>query len=137
MQKAPHGEVPCSAMPEAAQDHCQHEIAAHTPLRCHAVSAKRNIEVIAQPSGEAHMPAAPEVREAGGGIGAIEIGWQFIAEKLGAAERYVGIAGEVEIDLEGERVDADPGRQGADLVRVCKCSIGKWCQTVRQHDLLK
>ncbi len=53
------------------------------------------------------MPAAPEVGEVEGLIGAVEVVGDGEAEEKAEAHGDVGVAGEVEVDLEGVGVDAD------------------------------
>ena len=57
---APEHERPGRAVPEAAEDHRQHQVAVG-PQRAAAAAAQRDVEVVAQPVREADVPAVPEV----------------------------------------------------------------------------
>src|SRR5579883_711008 len=101
---APEYERPGGPVPEAADDHGQHQIA--TELPCAAtVASQRNVQVVAQPGGEADVPAGPEVLRAGREVRQIEVQGQLEAQALGDPPRRVRVAGEVAVDLEREGVD--------------------------------
>ena len=74
-----------------------------------AIAAERDVEVVAQEARQRHVPAAPEILQRHGAVGHVEILRQHDAEQQGEAERHVGVAGEVEIDLEGEAERRLPG----------------------------
>src|ERR1019366_4592912 len=59
----------------------------------------------AQPVGKADVPATPEFGEIGAAIRPVEIRRQADSQQLRAAAGDVGIAGEVEVQLEGVGVD--------------------------------
>lgn len=65
-------------------------------------AAKRDIYVIAEPSGKRYMPASPELRYVAREIGVVEVTHQFNAKEFGRSDSYVRIAGEIAVDLEGE-----------------------------------
>ena len=65
------------------------------------------VDVVAEPVGEGDVPAAPEVGEVEGAVGAVEVVGEGEAKELADAHGDVGVAGEVEVDLEGVGVDAD------------------------------
>src|SRR4051794_7017259 len=67
MIEAPEDEVPGGAVPEAADRHGEHEVAAGF-VSAAAVAAEGNVEVIAEPAGKADVPAGPE-NGGGGGPG--------------------------------------------------------------------
>ena len=69
---APEDEGPGRAMPEAAEDHRQHQVAVG-PQRAAAAAAQRDVEVVAQPVREADVPAAPEVPGAGREVRQVEV----------------------------------------------------------------
>ena len=55
------------------------------------------------------MPAAPEISNALGQIRRIEVLQELEAQHAPEPHRHVGVAAEVEVDLEGIRQHADPG----------------------------
>src|SRR6266511_4757026 len=67
------------------------------------VSSERDIDVIPEPGGQADVPARPEVAQAGGQVGIVEIQNQIKTHELRQAAGHVGVAAEVEENLPGER----------------------------------
>lgn len=115
VQSAPGDEGPPRAVPKAAEEHGEHEVAvAHEPPG--AVAAERDIEVVAQEGRQSHVPAPPEFNDVGGLVRRVEVHRQDDAEHTRGADRHVGIAREVEIELQrvGER--AAPGFEKAERV---------------------
>ena len=108
VQRAPDDEGPGGAVPEPAEQHGDHQIdVAQHPAA--AVAAERDVEIVAQELRQRHVPAPPEIDDAGGLVGRVEIERQEDAEHQRYADRHVGIAGEIEIELEGIGQRADPG----------------------------
>src|SRR5690606_2170462 len=116
-------EVPARAVPHADEEHRDPEVpeAADGPA---ATAAERVIHVVAKPRGERHVPAPPEVAEVDGLVRAVEIFRQANAEQARRADGDVGVAREVGVYLEGERVEGEQvldravlGRVGKDRVR--------------------
>src|SRR5690606_27516404 len=72
VEGAPGDEGPGGAVPEAAQEHGGHEVelGAHRAL---AVAAQGDVEVVAEPGGEADVPAAPELAGVARGVGHGEV----------------------------------------------------------------
>ena len=101
MIAAPDQEIPTGAVPQSAEQHGQHQVAVGAPGAV-AAAAERNVQIVAQPAGERDVPAPPEVGDAGGQVRAAEIDREMKAEQLRHADRHVGIAGEIEIDLQAE-----------------------------------
>ena len=70
------------------------------------------------------MPPPPELGDAFGDIGVVEVGQELKAQHPPQAHGHVGVAGEIEINLEGEGQHPQPGpghrqlRQGHGLVAV-------------------
>src|SRR3977135_2663010 len=83
VQPAPDHERPRATVPEAAEQHRDHDVAANEPGRP-AISAERNVKIIAQPARETDMPAMPEIRNVLREIRKPEIDWQLVTEKYGA-----------------------------------------------------
>src|SRR5216684_3972737 len=63
------------------------------------------------------MPAPPELGDVGRTVGLVEILREMKAEHPAEPDRHVGIAGEVEVDLQRIAQDAKPGVYPAELVR--------------------
>jgi hypothetical protein len=108
MQRTPDDEGPGRTMPEAADQHDDPEIGIAAD-RAFSISAERNVDVIAQETRQRHVPAPPEFDDVARLVGRIEIGREFHAEHARQANRHVGIAREIEIDLEGVGKGPRPG----------------------------
>ena len=108
VQRAPHDERPGRAVPEPAEHHGDHQVDIAQDAAV-AVAAERDVEIVAQELRQRHVPAPPEIDDAGGLVGRIEIERQEDAEHQRNADRHVGIAGEIEIELERIGQRADPG----------------------------
>ena len=66
-------------MPETAKEHDEEEV--HIGASgAFAVAAEWDVEVVTQPAGKRHVPATPEFGDAGGEVGEIEVGREFVAE---------------------------------------------------------
>ena len=65
-----------------------------------AVAAERDVEVVAEPGRQRHVPAAPELLHRVGDVGPAEVLREAEAEHPAEADRHVGVAGEVEVDLQ-------------------------------------
>ena len=66
-----------------------------------AVAAQGNVEVVAQPAAQRHVPAPPEVLRVAGLVRRIEVLGQVEAHQHRHADGDVGITGEVGIHLQG------------------------------------
>ena len=117
MVEPPHEERPVRAVPETGE--CEHdvEVAVGLPLAA-PVAAERDVEVVAEPSRQRHMPPPPEVRDGRRGVRPIEILGELEAEDAAESDRHVGIPGEVEIELDGVRQRAEPRVDRRQLARV-------------------
>ena len=82
--------------------------AAGVPRACDPHVGERHEHVVAQEARQRHVPALPEILDAGGAERRVEIERQLDAEQQAEADRDVGIAGEVEEDLEPE-AERQPG----------------------------
>src|SRR5271170_64785 len=94
VQSAPCDESPVGAVPEPAQQHGQKQVQIAARLAM-AVSAERNIEIVAQKKGERHMPSAPELDYVPRLVGRIEILREPHAEHPREPDCHVGISGKV------------------------------------------
>ena len=99
VEGAPEDERPRGSVPEAAEDHRDHQVAVGEPARLAAAAAQRDVQVVAQEAREGHVPAAPEVAKAGRPIRAVEVLREDEAEQQREADRDVRVAGEVAVDL--------------------------------------
>ena len=96
--EAPGHERPVGPVPEAREG--EHDEGVACLVRPPA--AEGDVEVVAEPVHERDMPAAPEVADAAGEEGRLEILRELDAQQFGAADGYVGVSGEVAVDLHGK-----------------------------------
>src|SRR3989442_14821612 len=68
----------------------------------------RSVKVIPQKRAERNVPAPPEVRDAVRAIRRVEVFHELKAEHPAEADGHVGVAAEIEIDLESVSNDAEP-----------------------------
>ena len=108
--QAPRDEVQRRAVPEPAEAHRHEQVRVAAALAL-PVAAERDVEVVAQPGRERHVPPAPELRRARRAVRPVEVPRQLDPEHPREPERHVGVRAEVEVDLEAE---ADRGRPGVD-----------------------
>src|SRR5690348_3389472 len=109
MITTPDHEVPACSMPQATEQHGQHQVDVGVN-RALAITAERNIYVVTQPARECHVPAAPELGDARREIRAPEVLREVEAEEQRDPDRNVSVPGEVEEDLKREGDRAGPRR---------------------------
>src|SRR6266404_3719706 len=114
MERTPNDKRPCAAVPQAAQDHRDHDISIHEPARA-AVPPQRNVKIIAQPTREADVPAMPEVANIMRGVGKSKIDREFVAEEPRAGDGHVRVSREVAINLDRIKENADPGARSSKI----------------------
>src|ERR1700761_8633243 len=97
--RAPDDISPRRPVPDAAEQHGQKQIhvAAKLPM---PISAKRDVDVIAQEARKCHVPAAPEIDQARGFVRRVEILRIAHVEEQSETDRHVAVAGEIRIELE-------------------------------------
>ncbi len=115
VQTAPDHERPARAVPQAAEQHRDEEIAV-AEQEAATVSAERDVEVIAQEQRERDVPAPPEFDDGGRSIWRVEIHGQQDAEHARETNRHVGVAREIEVELERIRERAGPCIRRGDAV---------------------
>ena len=98
-------------MPQARQEPDDGQIQ-DLPRLTAAVAAQRDIDVFPEPGGQADVPAPPELRHGAGLIGVLKVFQKVEAKQMAQTDGHIGIAGEIEIDLEGEGDSAQPRRYG-------------------------
>ena len=108
MEESPEDEGPADAVPEATEEKDDDGVEVACTLPAGGVG-EGEVDVVAEPVGEGDVPAAPEVGDVEGLVGAVEVVGDGEAEEEAEAHGDVGVAGEVEVDLERVGVDADRG----------------------------
>ena len=107
MQPSPDHEVPRGAVPEAAEHHDDEQVHVRANATL-AVPAERDVQVVAQPRGERDVPAVPELGDGLREVGRVEILREHEPEHQTETDGHVGVAAEVEVDLERVCCDAVP-----------------------------
>ena len=117
VDSAPQDIMDARAMPKPADKEGQHQVKAMPEPAC-PVAAQRNVYIIPEPGGEGDVPAAPEFPDTAGEIGAFKIFFQPDAEKRGAADGNIRIAGEIAVYLQGEHNRGDNIDQSGVIFRL-------------------
>ena len=102
--QAPEHKVPACTMPQSRQRPDDEQVQIYMP----AVAAQRNVDVIAKEGAERDMPSAPELRDRARDIRQSEVLRVFEPENAAKADRHVGVAGKIEVDLKREQDHAQP-----------------------------
>ena len=114
MQQTPREERPGNPVPQAAQHHGDRQVDVGHHLG--ARSGQGKVKVVAQPIGETQVPPPPEIGQVGGQVRAVEINRQTDAQQHAHATGNVGVAGEIEVQLQRISVDRNQ-RFGAAIER--------------------
>jgi hypothetical protein len=116
VQSAPNDKIPGGAMPEAAEQHRQHQVAPGEPFRT-AISTERDVEIVPQPGAERNVPASPEIGNVRREVGKIEVDRELVAQQARARYGHVGVSAEIAVDLHRVKEHADPRAVDVELVR--------------------
>src|SRR5690606_29610567 len=92
---------PVGTVPDAAEEKGDEQVVVPAPFH-RAVSAERDVDIIAEPCAEADMPAPPEFRDALAEVRAAEVAHEIHAHHTCRTDRDVAVAAEIAIDLYGE-----------------------------------
>ena len=124
-------------MPEPADGHRGDQVA-HLGALAAPVAAERDVHVVPQPPRQRHVPAPPEVLDRCRRVGLVEVVGEPDAHQQGDADRHVGVAGEVGVDLHGVRDRGDRELEVGRLTRRREDRVDdRGGQVVRDHDLLE
>ena len=117
VERPPENEVPGSAVPQAGKQETHPEVEIR-PALPPAVASQGYIEIAFDESAQGHVPAAPEFSDGAGNIGVVEIFRKLEAHDPTQADGHIGIAREIEIQLQGISQDAYPCRSRVDGTKV-------------------
>src|SRR5271170_2526412 len=117
MIATPSQECIRGAVPKPSQHEYEKQVEVGS-CRSTSVASERNVEVVAKPTGQRHMPSPPKLSDAQRAVGKVEILREMEAEHFAETDRHVSIAREVKINLQCIRERADPGRSGAQFIRL-------------------
>ena len=114
MQCSPHHKVERCAVPQSTQEHGNKEveILAEPAL---AVTAQRDVEVVAQPCAQGDVPPVPEVGNRHRLVGVVEVDVKPESHEQCQAYRHVAVAREVAIDLQSISIGTQQVLQSAEL----------------------
>jgi len=115
----PGHEVPAGTVPEAGQQPDDEDVADIFP-EADPVAAQGNIHIIPEEAAQGNVPPAPEFCNAFGDVGVVEVFQELKAEDPAHTDGHIGIAAEIEVDLEGICHSHQPA--------ACKgqCAIGQF-----------
>src|SRR5262245_59235849 len=86
--------MPFGAMPKAAQEHRQRKIE-NSSRWPNPTAAQRNVDVIADPAGQRHMPSLPEIRDVLRDVGEPKVRRELQTEHASEPDGDVTVAAEV------------------------------------------
>ena len=136
VQGAPEDEVPGRAVPDTADHHGEEKVA-KVPRLAHPAAAQGDIEVIPEPGTQGDMPSPPEIADAGGKVGGVEVFQQADAQQLGKAQGHAGVAAEIQIDLQGVGEGGGDEFHGTAGIDVAEHRVHKDAQPVGQYQFLE
>src|SRR5262249_11185435 len=116
VEEAPDHERPAGAVPETAEKKDGDQVDIRAAGRATAAT-QRHVEIITEPGGQRHVPAAPKPLDGVRDVGPSEVLGEPEAEHPAQPDRHVRVAGEVEVDLQGVADRAEPGESGTELGR--------------------
>src|SRR5262249_40017952 len=99
MKAAPGDEGPVGAVPEATEQHREHDIES-LPSAAPPVPTEWDVEIVAEKAGQRHVPAAPEIADRLCAVGRVEVDGQAKSEHPGKTDRHIRVAGKIEVDLQ-------------------------------------
>ncbi|GBF26093.1 hypothetical protein MnTg02_01129 [bacterium MnTg02] len=84
------------------------------PRGAFAIAAERNVDIVAKPARQGHMPASPELGDGTGSIRIVEILREAETEDPAEPDGHVRIGREIEIELQRISDYTEPGDLGAE-----------------------
>ena len=123
-------------MPEPAEQHRQHDVDVGAKAAL-AVAAQGDVEIVAEPARERHVPASPKLAQRRRCVRPIEVLRQAKAEQQGNSDRHVGVAAEVSVDLNRVGVDSHQDDKRRVLVGCAEDWVNEPGQCSCDDDLLK
>ena len=111
-QQTPQHKIPAGTVPQARQ-HPDRENVKHPPHSAHPIAAHGNVHIVPEPGAQAHVPPAPEFGDGSGKVGIVEILDEMESEQPAQADGHIGIAGEIEVDVQHEGHGVHPVKEDA------------------------
>ena len=92
---------------------------------------QRNVDIVADPRGQADVPAPPELAQVVGKKGRGKVRQQPEAQEHGRADGQIGMAGKVQIELRRIAVNGEQNAEAVKTVRIGKNRLDKGRQIGR------
>ena len=124
VHRSPCHEVPRSTMPQSAHKHRQNQIDVSHELAL-AVSAKRDVDIIAQPTRQRDVPSVPELGNRRTLVRAVEVLRKVKSEQKSNSDSHIAVARKVAVNLKGKTVDSEQILQARIERRVVENSLDK------------
>ena len=137
VEPTPHHEGPRGTVPQAAEQHGEHEVAVGGRLGA-PIAPEGDVEVVPQPTRERDVPAPPEVLDGQGRVGTVEVLREADAEQQGDADRDVRVAAEVGVDLHCVAIDREEDLEAGEVAGDGEDGVDHLgAEPARDHDLLE
>ena len=101
MQETPEHKIPARAVPQATQQHGNHEIS-HIAWKRTTRTAQRDVEVIPEPARQSNVPALPKFLHAAADVRIEKVAWQGYTKHAGESDGHLAVTGKIEINLQGK-----------------------------------
>ena len=111
---APEDEVPVGTVPDTGQSP-DHEHVEDLTLQTPAITAQGDVHIFPEPAGQCHVPAPPEIGDAAGDVGHVEVHGEVKAQHLAHADAHQRVTGEVKIKLQGIGQQTQPDQRRAGI----------------------
>ena len=113
-EQSPQDEGPCCTVPQARQQPDNENVAEPFGLG-DPVAAQRNVYIVPEPTAQAHVPPPPELRDAGGDVGIVEVFYKMEPEDTAQTDGHVAVTGKVEIEMKNVSRRVKPDEQDGDV----------------------
>src|SRR5262245_51450830 len=133
--------VPGRAVPHPHEAHGQEEpeirrrVNVGEPTSLRGSEDEARVDVIAEPKGERHVPAVPEVADVAREKRSIEVLWSVDAEEVAEADRERAVSSEIEEQIEAVRVHV--GKRGRETGAGQCCVHPVLPYEPRHHELVE
>ena len=109
LQSTVDHEVPRRAVPQTADEEAEPQVEVFAGFGLYAAATQREIQIILDKHTEGLVPTSPKFWNRGGYIRIVEVLRELKAHHAAQTDSHVTIACKVEVDLESEGKDGNPG----------------------------
>ena len=130
---APGDKVPCSAVPQSG---CRpNDGNVEDPASGgHAIAAEGDVQIVAEPAAERHMPPAPELGDAAGDERIIEVLEKVEAEYMTEPDCHVAVTREIKVNVQGIGDGIEPVEQHGLVIRILE-DVHELAEHIGKQDL--